>query len=303
LNERIRITEVGPRDGLQNETTPISTQAKIDLVESLVEAGVTQIEVTSFVHPIRVPAMSDAESVFTGVRRREGVRYMTLTPNERGYDRARAVGCDAVAVFTAASEAFAQANIQSSIADSLERFRVVAGRSNSDQVYLRGYVSTVFDCPYAGPVEPESVLEVVESLLEMGCDEIALGDTTGSGTPSRVAHLLDVLLPVLPVEQLTLHFHDTWGLGCANAAAGIAHGVRSFDASVGGLGGCPYAPGASGNVATEDLVHLVHSLGFETGIDLEGVVAAGAQLSQHLNRRLTGRVHQAIRAQENKSCS
>ncbi len=303
MSERIRITEVGPRDGLQNEATPISTQSKIELIESLVAAGVSQIEATSFVHPLRVPAMSDAEAVFTGVRRQEGVRYMALTPNERGYDRARAVGCDAVAVFTAASEAFAVANIQSSIAESLDRFRVVAARSATDEVYLRGYVSTAFACPYEGPIEPEAVLAVVESLLAMGCDEIALGDTTGRGTPTTVGRLLDVLLPVLPVERLTLHFHDTWGMGCANAAAGIAHGVRSFDASVGGLGGCPYAPGASGNVATEDLIHLVHSLGFETGIDLKGVVAAGAQLSRHLNRHLTGRVHQAIRAQEREPCS
>ncbi len=303
MSERVRITEVGPRDGLQNEKTPLSTAAKVQLVDHLVDAGVTNIEVTSFVHPIRVPAMADAEQVFGDVQKRAGVRYMALVPNERGYDRARAAGCDAIAVFTAASEHFAQANIQSTIEESLNRFRAVAARSAADEVYVRGYVSTAFDCPYGGAVEPEAVLRVVESLLEIGCDEIALGDTTGSGTPTRLGHLLDVVLKAVPVEQLTLHFHDTWGLGCANAAAGIAHGVRSFDASVGGLGGCPYAPGASGNVATEDLVHLMHSMGFETGIDLEAVVSAGAALSRHLNRQLSGRVHQAVLAGRSKSCS
>lgn len=303
MRERIRITEVGPRDGLQNESTPIPTQAKIDLVEGMVDAGVTQIEVTSFVHPMRVPAMGDAEAVFTGVNKRPGVRYMTLVPNERGYDRARAQGCDAIAVFTAASEIFAQANIRSSIAESLERFRVFADRASRDDVYIRGYVSTVFDCPYGGPTKAEDVVRVVESLLELGCSEVALGDTTGSGTPTRVGHLLDEVLKVLPVEKATLHFHDTWGLGCANVAAGVAHGVRSFDASVGGLGGCPYAPGASGNVATEDLIHLIHSLGYDTGLKMEAVFDAGERLSRHLGRRLSGRAHQAMRAGRSDLCS
>jgi hydroxymethylglutaryl-CoA lyase len=281
----------------------VPTAAKVAFVESLVDAGVSSLEVTSFVHPDRVPAMADADEVYAAITRRPGVRYMALTPNERGYDRARAAGCDAIAVFTAASEGFTQANIRSTVKESLERFRVLAARAESDGVYVRGYVSTAFSCPYDGPVEPEAVRRVVEPLLAMGCDEVSLGDTTGSGTPASVARLLDALLVSIPAETLTLHFHDTWGMGVANVAQGLDHGIRSFDASAGGLGGCPYAPGATGNVATEDLLHLLHAMGYETGIDLEALTAAAATLGTYIDRPLPGRVHHATLAQKARSCS
>lgn len=298
MPERVRITEVGPRDGLQNERAPVTSDAKITFVEALVDAGVRQIEVTSFVHPKRVPAMADADTVYRGIERRPGVRYLALVPNRRGYDRAIAAGCDAIAVFTAASEGFTRANIGMTIAESLERFIELTTLSLEDQVAVRGYVSTVFACPYDGPVEPEEVLRVSERLLEMGCYEISLGDTIGVGTPSDVRRLLDTLVPRLGTERLALHFHDTWGMGAANAVAGLEYGVRSFDASAGGLGGCPYAPGASGNTATEDLVYLFHHLGYDTGVDLDGIARAAAEVARHLDHTLPSRVHAAVMAQQ-----
>lgn len=294
--DAIRVTEVGPRDGLQNERGEVPTAAKIAFVEALVEAGVRQIEVTAFVHPKRVPAMADAEAIFAALegRERDGVRYIALTPNLRGYDRAVAAGCESVAVFTAASEGFTRANINMTIAESLERFSAVAERARGDGVALRGYVSTVFACPYDGRVQPEQVLRVVEPLLEMGCYEVSLGDTIGVGTPADTLALLDLLCKHVPSDALALHFHDTWGMAVANVMAGLEHGIRSFDASAGGLGGCPYAPGASGNLATEDLVYLLDGLGYETGIDLEGVAQAARHIATHLDRPLPGRVHNAI---------
>ena len=293
---KVRITEVGPRDGLQNERAPVPSAAKIAFVEALVDAGLRAIEVTSFVHPSRVPAMSDAEAVYAGLRRIEGVRYLALTPNLRGYERALSAGCDAVAVFTAASEGFNRANIGMSIEESLGQFRRIATRASADGVAVRGYVSTVFACPYDGRVEPEAVLEVATALLGGGCYEVSLGDTIGVGTPSDVRRLLDVLLLTIPAERLALHCHDTWGLATANTVAGLELGVRSFDASAGGLGGCPYAPGASGNTATEDLVYLLEGLGYVTGVDLDAVAVAADAIGGHLDHPLPGRVHQALMA-------
>ena len=292
----MRITEVGPRDGLQNERAPLPSEAKIRFVEGLVAAGVQQIEVTSFVRPSRVPAMADAEAVYAGVRRVPGVRYLGLTPNMHGYERARSAGCDAVALFTAASEAFTQANIGMTIAESLARFTEIARRARAEGVAVRGYVSTAFACPYDGPVAPEAVLAVASALLDLGCYEVSLGDTIGVGTPSDVRRLLGHVLSAVPVEQVALHCHDTWGLAIANTLAGLECGVRSFDSSAGGLGGCPYAPGATGNTATEDLVYLLEGLGYETGIDVAGVAVAAAAVGGHLDHPLPGRVHQAVMA-------
>ncbi|MCB9728988.1 MAG: hydroxymethylglutaryl-CoA lyase [Deltaproteobacteria bacterium] len=294
------ITEVGPRDGLQNEAAPVSSAAKVAFVEALVRAGVRQIEVTSFVHPSRVPAMADAEAVYAGVRREPGVRYLALTPNERGYERATAAGCDAVAVFTAASEDFTRANIGMSIDESLERFRAISREAQRDGVAVRGYVSTVFACPFAGPIAPEAVLRVVEPMLEGGCYEVSLGDTIGIGTPADVSRLLDLLLTRVPADKLALHLHDTWGMAAANTLRGLDHGIRSFDSSAGGLGGCPYAPGATGNAATEDLVHMLHALGHDTGLDVEAVALAADAIAGSLDHALVGRAHQAILARRRR---
>ncbi|MEZ4269764.1 MAG: hydroxymethylglutaryl-CoA lyase [Myxococcota bacterium] len=300
MSESVLITEVGPRDGLQNERAPLSSAAKVAFVEALVEAGAKQIEVTSFVHPTKVPAMADAEAVYAGLRRRPGVRYLALAPNERGYERAVAAGCDAVAMFTAASEAFTAANIGMSIAESLERFAAVSAEAARDGVAVRGYVSTVFACPFAGPVAPEDVLRVVMPLLEGGCYEVSLGDTIGIGTPAHVSRLLDLLLREIPASKLALHHHDTWGMAAANTLRGLDYGIRSFDASAGGLGGCPYAPGATGNAATEDLVHMLHAMGFDTGLDVEAVALAADAIACSLDHPLVGRAHQAILARRRR---
>lgn len=290
---RIDITEVGARDGLQNEKVLVSTSAKIRFIERLVAAGAKSIEVGSFVSPRWVPAMADTEAVFEGLTRVEGVRYLALVPNLKGYDRARAAGCDAVAVFTAASAGFARANINTTIAESLTSFRAIAERARQDGVAMRGYVSTVFACPYDGWTEPSQVVPVVESLLEMGCYEVSLGDTIGVGTPVHVERLLEVVLRRVPADKVVMHFHDTWGMGAANALRATQLGITRFDASAGGLGGCPFAKVATGNVATEDLLYLFDSLGLSTGYDLAGVVEAARELGQALDHPLASRVNRA----------
>lgn len=290
----VQLTEVGPRDGLQSDGANVSTAVKIAYIEALVDAGVRSIECTSFVHPGWVPAMADAEAVFEGLRRREGVRYLALVPNLRGYGRARAVGCDAIALFTAASEAFAKKNINMTIDESLRVFEEVAERAHADGVAVRGYVSTVIACPYSGRVEPEAVLTVVQRLLAIGCYEVSLGDTIGVGTPSDVRKLLRVLLAEIGSDKLVMHFHDTFGMGVVNVAQSLSLGIRKFDASAGGLGGCPYAKSATGNVPTEELLYLLDSLGYATGVSLDGVVRAGVELAKHLTHPLPSRVHEAV---------
>lgn len=290
----IDLTEVGARDGLQNEKTIVPTAAKIRFIEALVDAGARQIEVGSFVSPRWVPAMADTEAIFEGLRRVEGVRYLALVPNLKGYDRARAIGCDAVAIFTAASEGFARANINATIAESLAGFRELAARARADGVALRGYVSTVFACPYDGPTRPEAVLPVIEELLAMGCYEVSLGDTIGVGTPAHVSRLLDVVLATVPADRVVMHFHDTWGMGTANVLRALEHGITRFDASAGGLGGCPFAKVATGNVATEDVLYLLDSLGYHTGYELAGVVRAARELAHSLDHALTSRVNRAF---------
>lgn len=302
MRERVEVTEVGPRDGLQNQPAEVPTAAKIALVEGLARAGFRQIEVSSFVHPKRVPRMADAEAVFRGIQRREGVRHIALVPNVRGYDRAASVGCDTIALFTAASEDFAHANLNMTIAGSLERFAAVATRAHADGVAVRGYVSTVFACPYAGPTNPDQVVPVVERLFDLGCYEVSLGDTVGVGTPAEVNRLLDVLEPRVSLDRIVMHFHDTWGMGVANVVASLQRGIRRFDSSAGGLGGCPYAPGATGNLATEDLLYLLDHLGYDTGVDADRVVDAVHALAGQLGYVLPGRVYHAMVAARGASC-
>ena len=291
---QVEITEVGPRDGLQNEKVVIPTASKVRFIEALVDAGARQIEVGSFVSPRWVPAMADTEAVFAGLKRVDGVRYLALVPNLRGFDRARAVGCNAVAVFTAASEGFARANINATIAQSLAGFRDLATRARAEHVALRGYISTVFACPYDGPTRPEQVVPIVEELLAMGCYEVSLGDTIGVGTPAHVERLLDVVLKAVPADKVVMHFHDTWGTGVANVARSLELGVRRFDASAGGLGGCPFAKVATGNVATEDVIYLLESLGYVSGYRLDAVVRAARELAMSLDHALVSRVNKAF---------
>jgi isopropylmalate/homocitrate/citramalate synthase len=284
VSRPVTVVEVGPRDGLQNEAVVVPTTAKVELVERLAEAGLPVVEVTSFVSPRAVPQLADADAVLPAVRRRPGVRYPVLVPNVRGLERALAAGADAIAVFTAASEAFTQANINMSVAESLHAFAPVLERARAGGMWTRGYVSTAFGCPYQGAVAPADVAGVAGALFDLGCDEVSIGDTIGAGRPEQVPGVVAAVTDRVPVERVALHLHDTGGLALDNAAAGLAAGVRTFDSSAGGLGGCPFAPGAPGNVATEALVEMLHERGYETGVDLEAVRAAGAWM-----RGLVGR--------------
>lgn len=290
----VEITEVGARDGLQNERAIVPTEAKIAFIEALVDAGCRQIEVGSFVHPKWVPAMADTDAIFAGLKRLDGVRYLGLVPNLRGYERARAAECDAIALFTAATEGFARANINMTIAESLEIFGGLAKRARADGVAIRGYISTIFACPYDGVTAPETVVPIVEELLAMGCYEVSLGDTIGVGTPAHVERLAAALLARVPAQRLVWHFHDTWGMGVANVTRAIDLGFRRFDASAGGLGGCPFARSATGNVATEDVLYLLDALGLETNYRLDAVMRAARKLATHLDHPLTSRVHKAL---------
>ncbi|MBD3679186.1 MAG: hydroxymethylglutaryl-CoA lyase [Rhodobacteraceae bacterium] len=267
MADKVTVFEVGPRDGLQNEAVQIATTDKIRLVDALSDCGFSKIEVTSFVSPKWVPQMADAAEVLAGIRRAAGVRYAALTPNMRGFEGALAARADEVAIFGAASEGFSLKNINCSIAESLDRFAPVMEAARAAAIPVRGYISCVTDCPYDGPTPPAKVAEVAAMLTKMGCYEISLGDTIGAGTPDTVSAMLDAVLGVVPAERLAGHFHDTKGRALDNIRVSLDKGVRVFDAAIGGLGGCPYAPGAKGNVATEAVVGLLHELGFETGID------------------------------------
>jgi len=280
-----RIVEVGPRDGLQNEAAFVPTADKIALVERLAACGLRTVEATSFVSPKWVPQLADAAEVFAGIRKQPGVAYPVLVPNAQGYERARAVGATEVAVFTAASEAFNRKNINASIDESLERFAPVFARAAEDGVRVRGYVSTVLGCPYQGEVPVHDVVRVARRLFEAGCYEVSLGDTIGVGTPAKARAMLQAVAGEVPMPALAVHFHDTYGQALANILACVEAGVRVADAAVSGTGGCPYAKGASGNVATEDVVYLLEGLGLRTGIDLDALVATGQWLSGVLGRR------------------
>ncbi len=291
--DTVRVVEVGPRDGLQNESTPIATADKIALIDRLSATGLRAIEATSFVSPKWVPQMADAAEVFAGIAKAPGVRYPVLVPNLQGYARARAVGVDEIAVFGAASEAFSQRNINCSIDDSLTRFQPVIEQALADGVRVRGYVSTVLGCPYQGAVPLTDVVRVAARLHAMGCYEISLGDTIGVGTPAKARAMLSAVAEAVPMDALAVHFHDTYGQALANVLACLEDGVRVVDAAVAGSGGCPYARGASGNVATEDVLYMLDGLGLHTGVDLDAVVATGRWLSALLGRETGSKVGRA----------
>jgi isopropylmalate/homocitrate/citramalate synthase len=287
---------MGARDGLQNENALISTDAKVRYIDLLSDTGLRWIEATSFVSPKAIPQLADATEVFARIRKAPGVRYPVLVPNVKGYERARAAGADAIAVFTAASERFTKRNINMTIDESLATFRDVVRAAKADGCWVRGYVSTAFGSPFGDTVTPAMVLDVSLKLMEMGCDELSIGDTIGVGVPSQVDALVPLLVQRIPLEALAMHFHDTRGTALANLYAALQHGIAKFDASSGGLGGCPYAPGATGNVGTEDVLYLLHQMGIETGVNLESVRAASRFIATVVDHALTSKAYQAMEA-------
>jgi hydroxymethylglutaryl-CoA lyase len=298
LPRRVRIVDVAPRDGLQNEKAVVPTDVKVGLIDRLTDAGLPAIEATSFVSPRWVPQMADNAQVMAAIRRKPGVRYPVLTPNIKGFEAALAAGADEVAVFVAASETFSQKNINCSISESLERARPVAAAAKTHGVRVRGYISCVLDCPYEGEIAPSAVREVAAALQAMGCYEISLGDTIGTGTPGRARRLIATVAETVPVETLAGHFHDTYGQAIANVYAAMEAGIATFDSSVAGLGGCPYAKGATGNVATEDLLYLLEGLDIETGVDMTRLRIAGRYISDFLGRPPASRVARALDARQ-----
>lgn len=294
LPKQVRIVEVGPRDGLQNEKQAIPTRAKIELIENLVKAGLRYIEAGSFVNPKWVPQMADSGDVFTGIARKPGVTYAALTPNLQGYERALAVGANEVAIFAAASEAFSQKNINCSIKESIARFETLIAAAKQQQIPVRGYISCVAGCPYAGTVDPDIVASIANDLLALGCYEISLGDTIGVGTAGQIKQLIEILARTIPLEKIAVHMHDTYGQALANIYAALELGVSVVDSSVAGLGGCPYAVGATGNVATEDVIYLLNGLGIEHGVDLEKLIHAGNTISTVLGKPTNSRVARAM---------
>ncbi len=299
LPKKVRLVEVGPRDGLQNEMQPVPAATKIELIDRLAACGLTAIEAAAFVSPKWVPQMADAAEVMQGIDRRTGVSYPVLVPNEQGLEAALAAGASEIAVFAAASEAFSQKNINCSVRESLERFKPVLARAKGAEangIRVRGYVSCVLGCPYQGEVTPAAVADVAWALFEMGCHEISLGDTVGLGTPEKAKAMIEAVARRVPIKKLAGHYHDTWGMAIANIYASLQMGVNVFDASVGGLGGCPYAQGASGNVATEDVVWLLQGLGIDCGVNLDALVDTAAWISGQLGRAPTSKVAQALLA-------
>ncbi|MCP5059515.1 MAG: hydroxymethylglutaryl-CoA lyase [bacterium] len=291
---QVRIHEVGARDGLQNEPGTLATAAKLELLARLAEAGLTSIEVTSFVSPKWIPQLADADEVVAGLVRRPGVRYSALVPNASGFERFQGTALDDAAFFVSASETHNRKNVNRGVEEHLERFKPVAEQILASGAGLRCYVSTVCGCPYEGDVAAEAVVELVRRLDAMGAEEISLGDTIGIGTPDQVRRVIRAVREVVPLERIALHPHDTYGRALANLQAGLEEGIRIFDTSLGGLGGCPYAPGASGNVATEDVVDLLEREGIDTGIDLRALVEATSWIEEQLGRPLPGRVFRAL---------
>jgi isopropylmalate/homocitrate/citramalate synthase len=293
LPKSVRIVEVGPRDGLQNEAALVSTAIKVELIDRLADAGLRTIEVGSFVSPKWVPQMADTAEVMRRLQRRRGLNYPVLVPNEKGLDAALEAGADEIAVFAAASEAFSRKNINCSIDESLARFAPVLKRAREKGIKVRGYVSCVLGCPYQGDVPAADVAHVAAKLVEMGCYEVSLGDTIGVGTPIAALRMVDAVLERMPTDRIALHFHDTYGQALANIYACLGRGISVFDASVGGLGGCPYAKGATGNVATDDLVYMLHGMNIATGVNLDKLIETGAFISQVLDRKLQSRLARA----------
>ncbi|EGR2722175.1 hydroxymethylglutaryl-CoA lyase [Vibrio parahaemolyticus] len=294
LPTNVTIVEVGPRDGLQNES-PVSTRTKIRLIDLLSDTGLSHIEAGSFVSPKWVPQMADSKEVMQNITRRASVTYSALTPNLQGLEQALDAGANQVAIFTSASEGFCQHNINCSIAESLKRFEPLMVKADKYHVPVRGYLSCVVDCPYDGATSPTQVANISQALIELGCYEVSLGDTIGTGTPNRVKEMLESVLARIPSQRLAVHFHDTWGQALANIYQALSMGINTVDSSVAGLGGCPYAHGASGNVATEDVLYLCQGLGIETGVDLELLAKAGWMISDELQRQPTSKVSQALR--------
>jgi hydroxymethylglutaryl-CoA lyase len=296
MSDDVCIVEVGPRDGLQNEKAPVTVAARIAFVEALVGAGCRTVEVGSFVSPKAVPQMAGSDQVLRAVDHHPGCEFHVLVPNEKGYDAARAAGARVVAVFASASEGFSRANINCSIAESLARFRPVLDRARADGIKVRGYVSCVLGCPFDGDVSPSAVAAVAKALWTGGCYQVSLGDTIGVGTPSKVRDMLRAVAAEVPMPRLGLHFHDTYGQALANLYAGLEEGARVIDSAAGGLGGCPYAPGATGNVATEDVVYMLEGMGMTTGIDLDRLLAATNGICDELGRAPVSRVATALNA-------
>jgi len=292
----VRLVEVGPRDGLQNEPGEVPTDVKVELIERLADAGLPAVEATAFVSPKWVPQMADHTEVLERIRRKPGVSYPVLTPNLKGFEAARAAGATEVAIFGAASEAFSKKNINCSIAESLERFKPVVDAAKKEKIRVRGYVSCVLGCPYEGEINPERVADVAGALYEMGCYEVSLGDTIGTGTPGRTKAMIEACARRVPLEKLAGHYHDTYGQALANIYASLEMGVATFDASVAGLGGCPYAAGASGNVATEDVVYMLNGLGMRTGVDLDRLVDIGQWICGILKKAPSSKAARALAA-------
>ncbi len=296
MSEQVRIVEVGPRDGLQNEKTPVSVEARIAFIEALVGAGLHIVEVGAFVSPKAIPQMVNSDSVLRGVSHHPDSEFHVLVPNEKGYEAARAAGAKVIAVFASASEGFSRANINCSIAESIERFKPVIARAKADGIKVRGYISCVLGCPYDGEVRPQAVVGVAKMLSDLGCYEISLGDTIGVGTPVKARQLVRAVAGAVPMANLAMHFHDTYGQALANLYAGMEEGARVIDSAAGGLGGCPYAPGATGNVATEDVVYMLEGMGIATGVDMAKLVAATNEVSRLIGRPPVSRVASALNA-------
>ena len=303
MSDQVRIIEMGPRDGRQNEKTPVSVEARIGFIEALVGAGLDAVEVGAFVSPKAIPQMASSDAVLRGVTHVKGAEFHVLVPNEKGYDAARAAGAKVVSVFAAASEGFSRANINCTVAESIERFRPVLARARDEGIPVRGYISCVLGCPFDGEIKPKAVADLASTLFELGCYEISLGDTIGVGTPSKAKEMLRAVSANVPPTRLAMHFHDTYGQALANLYAGMEEGVRVIDAAAGGLGGCPYAPGATGNVATEDVVYMLEGMGIRTGVDMEKLLAATNEMSRVLGKPPVSRVASALNAKKKRAAS
>ncbi|WFU21315.1 hydroxymethylglutaryl-CoA lyase [Bradyrhizobium sp. CB1717] len=303
MSDQVRIIEMGPRDGLQNEKTPVSVEARIAFIEALVGAGLDTVEVGAFVSPKAIPQMASSDAVLRGVNHIKGAEFHVLVPNEKGYDAARTAGAKVVSVFAAASEGFSRANINCTVAESIERFKPVLARAKADGVKVRGYISCVLGCPFDGEIKPKAVADLASTLWDLGCYEISLGDTIGVGTPDKAKDMLRAVSANIPPAKLAMHFHDTYGQALANLYAGMEEGVRVIDAAAGGLGGCPYAPGATGNVATEDVVYMLEGMGVRTGVDMAKLLSATNAMSGVLGKPPVSRVASALNAKKKRAAS